>query len=69
MKIYGGDIVPDFIVRKRPRKEYVQMTCRLEVDLLEELRTIVAQNGLSSVNVLINDSIKFALDNIEIKED
>lgn len=59
--------MPDFIIVKRKRKDYEQYTCRIEVELLEKLKTIVYENNLDSVNELVNKSIKFALENMKIK--
>ena len=46
--------MPDFIIVKRKRKDYEQYTCRIEVELLEKLKTIVYENNLDSVNELVN---------------
>ncbi len=54
-----------FIIRKKA--EYEQFTCRIEEDLLEQLRQIKRKNNLFSVNFLINECIRYALKNIEIK--
>lgn len=59
--------MPDFIVVRRKQKDYVQYTCRIELDLLEELRDVVYDNNLDSVNDLVNRSIKFALKNMKIR--
>lgn len=59
----------NFIVKKNKRKDYVQFTCRIEEKLLEQIRNLVIENNLNSVNGFINDCLQFAIDNIEIKED
>lgn len=61
--------MPDFIIVKRKRKDYEQYTCRIEVELLEKLKNIVYENNLDSVNELVNKSIKFALENMKIKNE
>ncbi|MCI8291284.1 MAG: hypothetical protein HFJ25_03400 [Clostridia bacterium] len=58
-----------FILKKNKRKDYVQFTCRIEEGLLEQIRNLVIENNLDSVNGLINDCLQFAMDNMEIKED
>lgn len=59
----------DFIVKSRKKKDYTQFTARIETDLLEEIRKIVNDNNLISINEFINDSLKFAIKNLKIKED
>lgn len=56
----------EFIVKRR--KNYVQFTCRIEEELLEEVRKIVKENNLESINSFINECLKFALENLEIEE-
>lgn len=56
----------DFIVEKRQRKEYEQFTCRIEVDLLEEVKRTVLDNNLKSVNEFINNCIRYSLKNMTI---
>ncbi len=36
----------------RKKKHYTQFTCRIEDELLEEIRRIVLKNDLYSINVL-----------------
>ena len=45
----------EFIVKKRERKNYVQFTCRIEEDMLEEIKHIVLDYDLDSVNAFINN--------------
>lgn len=52
-----------FVVRKRG--EYIQVTCRIEEDLLEKIDKTVLDYNLTSRNSFINDCIRFALDNLE----
>lgn len=56
----------DFIVKSRKKKDYTQFTARIETDLLEEIRKIVNDNNLISINEFINDSLKFAIKNLKI---
>ena len=59
----------DFIVKSRKKKDYTQFTARIETDLLEEIRKIVNDNNLISINEFINDSLKFAIKNLKIMEE
>ncbi len=52
----------EFIIRKRGN--YVQRTCRIEEELLEKLEDLSYENN-QSVNSIINDCIRFALNNIK----
>ena len=51
----------------KAKKEYEQFTCRIEEELLKQLRETKNKNNLFSVNYLINECIRYALKNIEIK--
>lgn len=57
-----------FIVKKRAAKQYEQFTCRIEGDLLKEIKQIVVENDLESINKFINECLEFALKNVEIKD-
>ena len=59
----------DFIVKSRKKKDYTQFTARIETDVLEEIREIVNDNNVISINEFINDSLKFAIKNLKIMED
>ena len=59
----------EFVIKTRKRKDYEQFTCRIEVDLLEKVRKIVAENNLPSVNEFINDCLRFSIENLKIMED
>ena len=52
----------EFIIRKRGN--YVQRTCRIEEELLEKLEELSYENN-QSVNSLVNDCIRFALNNMK----
>lgn len=57
-----------FILQKQKKSDYVQFTCRIEENLLEQVRTLVRENNFKSINRFINDCIQFTIDNIEIKD-
>lgn len=59
----------DFIIQKRQRKEYEQFTCRIEADLLEEVKKTVLDNNLKSVNEFINNCIRYSLKNMTILDE
>lgn len=61
--------MPDFVIKKKARKEYEQFTCRIEADLLDQIRDIVADYNLPSVNEFINESLRFAINNLTIMEE
>ena len=58
----------DFVVKKRKKKECEQFTCRIEVDLLKQIREIVLHNNLESINGFINDCLRYSLNNIKIEK-
>ena len=49
---------------KKTEKKYIQYTLRLEEDILEKIREI-SKNEEISVNEVVNQSLKFAIDNYE----
>lgn len=55
-----------FIVKRRKKIEYEQFTCRIETELMKKLRMISIKTNTPSLNELINESIRFALDNMKI---
>lgn len=57
-----------FIVKRRKKIEYEQFTCRIETELMKKLRMISIKTNTPSLNELINESIRFALDNVKIVE-
>ena len=59
----------DFIIKSRKKKDYTQFTARIETDVLENVRKIVNDNNLISINEFINDSLKFAIKNLKIMQD
>ena len=59
----------NFIVKSRRKKDYTQFTARIETDVLEQIRDIVNDNNLISINEFINDCLKFALENLKVAED
>lgn len=61
--------MPDFIVNTRKKKEYEQFTCRIEADLMDNIRRIVKENNFTSINEFINDCLRFSIENItDIKD-
>ncbi len=52
----------EFKIRKRGN--YVQRTCRIEEELLNKLEELSYANN-QSVNSIINDCIRFALENLK----
>ncbi len=61
--------MPDFVIKVKKKKEYEQFTCRIESELLENIRKIVAENDLPSVNEFINECLKFSIENLTIMEE
>ena len=59
----------DFVIHRKKKKEYEQFTCRIETELLNNVRNIVAENNLTSINEFINDCIRYAIDHIKINKD
>ncbi len=59
----------EFIIKSRKRKDYTQFTARIETDILENIKKIVKDNNLISINEFINDCLKFAIDNLKITND
>ncbi len=59
----------DFIIKSRKRKDYTQFTTRIETDTLDNIKRIVKDNNLISINEFINDCLKFAIDNLKILEE
>lgn len=58
----------DFVIKRQERKNYVQMTCRFEEELLDKIDETVLEYNLNSKNALINDCVRFALENMRIEE-
>lgn len=59
----------DFIVKSRKKKDYTQFTARIETEVLDNIRKIVNDNNLISINEFINDCLKFAIENLKITEE
>lgn len=57
-----------FIIKRKKKIKYEQFTCRIELELINNLREISVQTNTSSLNELINECIRFALDNVKIVE-
>ena len=65
----GWRKMSDFIVKSRRKKDYTQFTARIETEVLDDIRKIVDDNNLVSINEFINDCLKFAIENIKVAED
>lgn len=52
----------------KKKRNYVQFTCKMDKDLLEKLKRTTLDYDLESINVLINDCIKFAIKNMKIED-
>ena len=61
--------MPEFIIHPKKKKEYEQFTCRIETDLMDNIRKIVTENNLTSINEFINECLRFSLDNIKITKE
>lgn len=55
-----------FIIKRKKKIKYEQFTCRIELELMKKLRMISIKTNTPSLNELINESIRFALDNMKI---
>lgn len=51
------------------KKNYTQFTARIETSVLENIRDIVNDNNLVSINEFINDCLKFAIENLKVTEE
>ena len=49
---------------KKNKKSYVQFTTRFEEDIMEQIRKISKETGIS-INEIINQSVRYALENKE----
>lgn len=59
----------DFIVHPKKKKEYEQFTCRIETDLLDNIRKIVDENDLTSINEFINECLRYAIPRVKITKE
>lgn len=50
--------------KKKSKKSYVQFTTRFEEDLMQQIRRISKETGIS-INEIINQSVRYALENKE----
>lgn len=57
----------EFVVKKRSHT--VQRTCRIEEGLLDRIEEVVDICNLPSANSLVNECIRFALDNMLIEKE
>lgn len=61
--------MPDFVIKRKKKKDYEQFTCRIESDLLEKVKRTVLDNNIYSINEFINECIKYSLKNMKIVEE
>lgn len=54
----------EFIIKKVEKKNDVQSICRIEEELLDRLEELSYESN-QSVNSLVNNCIKFALENMK----
>ena len=59
----------EFVIRKRKEKNYVQVTCRIEEEILDKIDRIVLDCNLYSRNSFINDCLRSAVDNMKIEQE
>lgn len=50
------------------KRNYIQFTCRMDPELLEQVKQTTLDYDLESTNVLINDCLRFALENMKVEE-
>lgn len=53
--------------RKKTSKDYTQYTCRIETDILNDIREIAKAEDLS-INECINQSLQFAITDYKSKK-
>lgn len=53
---------------KKTSKNYTQYNCRILDEILDKIRTISVKEDIS-INEVINQSLQFAIDNYEEKEE
>ena len=41
--------MPDFVIKKKKKKDYVQFTCRIEPEILETVKRTVLDYNLPSI--------------------
>ena len=51
--------------KRKSKKNYVQFTTRFEEDLMQKIRKTSEKTGLS-INEVINQSVRYALDNADL---
>lgn len=61
--------MPDFVIKRKKKKDYEQFTCKIESDLLEKVKRTVLDNNIYSINEFINECIKYSLKNMKIVEE
>lgn len=64
VKLIKGDFIMGIAYHKKTSKKYVQYTLRIEEDILEKIKEISNIEDLS-VNEVVNQSLKFAIEDYE----
>lgn len=52
----------------KEKKDYTQFSCKMNRDMLEQVKRNVLDYDLKSTSSYINDCIKYALKNMKIEE-
>lgn len=52
----------------KKKKNYKQFSCKMDTNMLEQVKKTVLDYDIESINVFINDCIRYALKNMKIKE-
>lgn len=61
--------MPDFVIKPKKKKDYEQFTCRIEAELLDEIKKTVLEYNIYSINEFINDCLRYALKNMVILDE
>ena len=61
--------MPEFVIKKKEKKDYEQFTCRIETELLEKIKRTVLDNDIYSINEFINECLRYSLKNMKIEKD
>jgi len=54
--------------RRKDSKNYIQFTTRYEEDLMEKIRQINSETGIS-INEIINQCVRYALEHTEVAKE
>ena len=64
VRLNKGDFIMGIAYHKKASKKYIQYTLRIEEDILEKVKEIAGKEDLS-INEVVNQSLKFAIDDYE----